>query len=176
MAPTLQMSNKDALDSYVKLFPPILKAIRDRNMRDAAEKKAGTVDPLVGFGVHHLMTRSALYDSQLPEHVSYRKHIATVKNVHPGSKLDLFQKYLTQRQTEDERDGASLSHRLMRQTSRASATSNLRDIVATYTARTPVLDEATDATDEELLACYKHFFKADSGKFNILNYNFKYNI
>ena len=74
-------------------------------MRDAVEKKAGTVDPLVGFGKYHLMTRSALYDSQLAEHVIYRKHIVTVKKIHRGYKLDKFQQYLTQRQTEDERDG-----------------------------------------------------------------------
>lgn len=57
------MENKDALIRYVQLFPDVVRAIRDRRVRDGSASRGEEDAKLVGFGAHAGVTYRDLYDS-----------------------------------------------------------------------------------------------------------------
>ncbi|KAL2080219.1 hypothetical protein ACEWY4_024016 [Coilia grayii] len=93
------MSNKDALASYARLFPPMVTAIARRRMREGSLNVRGLDSTLVGFGQHAHKTYKSLYEAKDRESRTYVQWLRKAK-VSAGSKVHALQAYVLAREAE----------------------------------------------------------------------------
>ncbi|XP_044064228.1 uncharacterized protein LOC122881737 [Siniperca chuatsi] len=99
------MANKDSLTQYAMTFRKVSKEVRFHHEYEKAKEFAlqsgQEGKALVGFGLHRLERLQDLYESKIPEKISYVNFLRTMKSTcDPGSKMEVAVRYILQRDQE----------------------------------------------------------------------------
>ncbi|KAL1269405.1 hypothetical protein QQF64_031694 [Cirrhinus molitorella] len=94
------MANKDALLQYSGLFPDVVAAIQERQVREGSGTAGQEDELLVGFGNYATLTFKDLYDAKDKERKGFIRWVRQKKDVHPGTKMYSLQKYIKRRDAE----------------------------------------------------------------------------
>ncbi|XP_068076533.2 uncharacterized protein isoform X1 [Danio rerio] len=93
------MGNKDALLRYAGLFPVMMAAISERRVREGHGTPAQEDQVLVGFGNFAAMSFKDLYEATDRDRKGFVKWVKR-QSSRPGTKMELFQKYIRRRDAE----------------------------------------------------------------------------